>query len=51
MYQILEDVSMLDSNIDITKNPNICEECLAEFILDVEGYIETKPTFKFSFTQ
>ena len=51
IYKILEDLSIWDKNLTYTKNHYICESCLAEFVLDTERYIDTKPLFRFDFTK
>ena len=51
VYRILEDLSIWDKNLIYAKNHYVCEGCLAEFILDIERYIETEPVFRFNFTK
>ena len=51
IYKILEDLSIWDKNLTYIKDRYICESCLAEFVLDTEKYVDTKPFFRFNFTK
>ena len=41
---------MYDKDFTSTKRHYFCESCLAEFVLDIEGYIDPEPPFRFSFS-
>lgn len=42
---------MYDKDFTSTKRHYFCESCLAEFVLDIEGYIDTEPPFRFAFSK